>query len=215
VSRDRRRKVIGLTGTIASGKTTVAAMLAARGAEVIDGDRVYRDLLVPGSPLARRLVGRFGSQVAAPDGGIDRQALGKIVFSDAAALADLDALTHPAIVAETRRRIAASKAEVVVVEAVKLAQTDLVADLDALWLVTAEPEVRMERLEARNGLDAASARARIDAFPDPIPVGMEVDVVIDNSSNRESLERQVAAARDAMLAGSEDRSGERSTVKRE
>jgi dephospho-CoA kinase len=195
-----RPRIIGVTGTIASGKSTVAAMLAARGAEVIDGDRVYRELLSPGSPLMGQLADRFGRQIVMSSGDLDRPALGKIVFNDPGALADLDALTHPAIVAETRRRIERSAAPVVVVEAVKLAQTDLVDDLDALWLVTANPDVRLERLMTRSGLDAESASARIAAFPDPVPAGIGVDVIIDNSGDLDALQRQVETAWETFLA---------------
>lgn len=193
-------RLLGLAGTIASGKSTVASALAARGADVIDGDEVYRALVGPGSPLIARLASRFGPQIVTADGRLNRRALGEIVFQDAAALADLDALTHPAVVAETRRQIGQSTAPVVVIEAVKLAQTDLVEDLDALWVVTADPDVRLSRLMARSGLDARSARARLDAFPDPVPAGTQVDAVIDNSGDLAALERQIDVAWDAFLA---------------
>lgn len=176
-------------------------MLATRGAEVIDGDRVYHDLLCPGSPLRQSIVEHFGRAIVAPSGEIDRAALGSLVFNDPRSLAELDALTHPAVVAETRRRVAASEAGVVVVEAVKLAQTDLVNDLDALWLVEANPRIRLERLMARSGLDATGAQARIEAFVDPVPAGVRVDVVIDNSGERAATERQVEAAWQQFLAG--------------
>ena len=195
-----RPRLLGLAGTIASGKSTVAAALAARGADVIDGDQVYRALVGPGSPLVARLATRFGQQIVTADGQLDRRVLGDIVFHDAAALADLDALTHPAVVTEIRRRIGQSTAPVVAIEAVKLAQTDLVDDLDALWVVTADPKARLSRLMARSGLDARSARARLDAFPDPVPAGTRVDAVIDNSGDLAALERQIDVAWDAFLA---------------
>lgn len=194
-----RSLILGLTGTIAAGKTTVAEMLSTRGAEIVDGDQVYRELLTPGSPLLTRLSERFGKQIVTTSGELDRQALASLVFNDPSALADLDALTHPAIVAETRRRIERSRATVVVVEAVKLAQTDLVNDLDALWLVTADPNVRWQRLVARSGLDVEEARARIAAVTDPVPAGVAIDVVIDNSGDLSALERQVANAWSAFL----------------
>ena len=186
--------VIGLTGAIASGKSTVARMLREHGAHIIDADEVYRDLLRPQSALWQNVVARFGPVIVAPDGQIDRGALGGIVFQDPAALADLDALTHPAVVAEIRRRIADSRSDVVVVEAVKLARTDLLADVDALWLATADPEVRLSRVRERAGLDDADARTRIAASLNPLPDGMRADVVIDTSRDLAATERQVASA---------------------
>src|SRR5215204_6065578 len=94
--------VIGLTGPIASGKSTVAGHLRDRGADTVDADRVYRSLLVPGSELVRRIVDRFGHGVVAANGEIDRSALGDLVFQDAEALADLDHITHPIVVDEIR-----------------------------------------------------------------------------------------------------------------
>ena len=123
--------MIGLTGPIASGKSTVADLLRQRGAEVIDADRVYRSLLAPGSTLWRRVVERFGSAIVGPDGEIDRAALADIVFADPEALADLDRITHPAVVAEIRSRIARASSPLVVLEAVKLVQSGLASDVDA------------------------------------------------------------------------------------
>jgi dephospho-CoA kinase len=193
--------VIGLTGPIASGKSTVADMLRQRGAEVIDADRVYRSLLNPGSDLWRRVVDRFGSAIVRSDGEIDRAALGVMVFADPEALADLDRITHPAVVAEIRSLIAESGAPLVVLEAVKLAQSGLASDVDALWLVTADPEVRLRRLMSRSGLDEASASARIAAAPDPIPDGVEVAATIDNSDDLASTADAVDDAWRAVCSG--------------
>lgn len=200
----RQPRIIGLTGTIAAGKSTVAAILRARGAQIIDGDEVYRELLRPRSSLWQNVVDRFGPSILGSDDEIDRGALGAVVFSDSAALAELDAMTHPAVVAEIRRRVHDSGAPIVVIEAVKLARTVLVDDLDALWLVDAPAEVRQERLMARSGLDASGAKARIDAFRDPVPEGVQIDISIDNSGDRASTERQVAWAWNAFLANYED-----------
>jgi dephospho-CoA kinase len=175
--------VIGLTGPIASGKSTVAELLRQRGADVIDADRVYRSLLQPGSGLWRQVVARFGPEIVGPDGEINRAALGGVVFADPEALADLDRITHPAVVAEVRTRIARSTAPFVVLEAVKLVQSGLASDVDALWFVTADPETRRHRLMSRSGMDEASARARIAAAPDTVPEGVDVDVTIDNSGD--------------------------------
>jgi dephospho-CoA kinase len=175
--------VIGLTGPIASGKSTVAEMLRQRGAEVIDADRVYRSLLIPGSALWQRVVDRFGSAIVGPDGEINRSTLAEKVFADPEALADLDHITHPVVVAAIRSRIAESGAPVVVLEAVKLVQSGLASDVDTLWFVTADPDIRLRRLLSRSGMDKASALARIAAAPETVPVGVEVDATIDNSGD--------------------------------
>jgi dephospho-CoA kinase len=165
--------VIGLTGPIASGKSTVAELLRQRGAEVIDADRVYRSLLQPGSQLWRQVVERFGPAIVGSDGEIDRAALGGMVFADPEALADLDRITHPAVVAEVRTRIARSTAPLIVLD----------ADVDTLWFISADPETRLRRLMTRSGMDEAGARARIAAAPDTVPEGVDVGVTIDNSGD--------------------------------
>ena len=180
---DQSPFVIGLTGSIASGKSTVAEMLRQRGAEIIDADRVYRSLLIPKSELSQQVVERFGPTIVRPDGAIDRAALAEMVFTDPEALADLDRITHPAVIAEIRSRIAQSSAPVIVVEAVKLVQSGLASDVDALWLITADPETRLHRLMSRSVLDEVSARSRIAASPDTIPVGIEVGATIDTSGD--------------------------------
>jgi dephospho-CoA kinase len=140
VTSDSSPVVIGLTGPIASGKSTVAELLRQRGAEVIDADHVYRSLLQSGSVLWRQVVERFGPAIVGSDGEIDRAALGNVVFADPAALADLDRITHPAVIAEIRTRIGRSSAPLIVLEAVKLVQSGLAFDVDALWFVSADPE---------------------------------------------------------------------------
>jgi dephospho-CoA kinase len=175
--------VIGLTGPIASGKSTVAELLRQRGAEVIDTDRVYRSLLRSGSELWRQVVDRFGPAIIGSDGEIDRAALGRLVFADPEALADLDRITHPAVVAEVRTLIARSTAPLIVLEAVKLVQSGLASDVDALWFISADPETRLRRLMSRSGMDEASARTRIAAAPDTVPEGVEVTATIDNSGD--------------------------------
>jgi dephospho-CoA kinase len=189
--------VIGLTGPIASGKSTVAELLRQRGAEVIDADRVYRALLQPGSGLWRQVVERFGPAIVGSTGEIDRTALGGVVFADPEALADLDRITHPAVVNEVRARIGRSTAPVIVVEAVKLAQSGLGSDVDTLWFIRADPETRLRRLMSRSGMVEASARARIAAAPDTVPEDVDVGATIDNSGD---LASTLAAIDDAWRA---------------
>lgn len=192
--------VIGLTGPIASGKSTVAALLQERGALVIDADEVYRSLLHPGSDLWERVVARFGPEVIALDRQIDRAALGRIVFRDPAALADLERMTHPHVVAEIRRQIDAANAEVVVIEAVKLVESGLLDDVDSLWLVTADPEVRLRRLAARRGLSEEEARARLGASLHVAEPDAIVDILIENSGDMSLVTRAVTEAWDAVVA---------------
>jgi dephospho-CoA kinase len=193
--------VIGLTGPIASGKSTIAELLRERGAEVIDADRVYRSLLQPGSDLWRQVVERFGPAIVGSTGEIDRTALGRVVFADPEALADLDRITHPAVVNEVRARIGRSTAPVIVVEAVKLAQSDLGSDVDTLWFIRADPETRLRRLMSRSGMDEASARARIAAAPDTVPEGVDVGAAIDNSGDLASISAAVDEAWRAVWPG--------------
>ena len=176
--------VIGLTGPIASGKSTIAEMLRQRGAEVIDADRVYRCLLAPGSTLWKRVVERFGPAIVGPDGDIDRAALADIVFTDPKALADLDRITHPAVIAEIRDRIAQTSSPLVVLEAVKLVQSGLASDVDALWFIIGRPRntTASSDVSIRDGR-RTSARVRIAAAPSTVPEGVEVDTIIDNSGD--------------------------------
>ncbi|MFT4037335.1 MAG: dephospho-CoA kinase [Thermomicrobiales bacterium] len=186
--------VIGLTGPIAAGKSRVAAYLAEHGALVLDGDVVYRELVAPPSPLLDGIRRRFGEEVIGADGGLNRAALGEIVFRDPQALADLEAITHPAVVADVRRRIAATEAGLVVVEAIKLVESGLADDADALWLVEAPDDVRLRRLMARNDLDEAAARTRLASARPALPAGVVPDVVIDNGGTWEDTQVQIEAA---------------------
>lgn len=192
--RPSRPFVLGLTGNIASGKSTVLAMLAALGAVPIDADAVYHDLIVPEAPLWHALVERFGDTIIAPDLTIDRRTLGDIVFADPAALAELDALTHPAVVAAVRQRLAALTGGVAVIDAVKLVESGLAADCDRLWLVVCDPGKQVERLIRRSGIDRAEAERRVAAQPPLAPKLALADTVIDNRGTIDDTRAQVIAA---------------------
>lgn len=189
-----RPLVIGLTGPIAAGKTQVANFLAELGAEVIDADAVYHELMTPPSVLLNRVAERFGPGVLDDSGALNRQALGKIVFSDPAELAALEAITHPAVLEETHRRIAASGADVVVNEAIRLVESGMVDDVDVRWLVIADPRIRLQRLMERNALDEPTARARLHVSQPSLPDGLYFDEVIDNSGSLEETRAAVARA---------------------
>jgi dephospho-CoA kinase len=154
---------IGLTGPIGCGKSTVAGWLAELGARVIDADRVARDVTPPGSTELAAVVAAFGSGVLTGDGTLDRAALGRIVFADAAALERLEAIIHPAVRPRILALIAeaeASAAPAVVIEAIKLVEGGLADLCDEVWLVTCDAADQLARLAAR-GANPADSEARI------------------------------------------------------
>lgn len=178
---------LGVTGGIASGKSTVMALLRERGAETIDADLVYRELIQPGRPLHAALLDRWGAGIVAEDGTIDRRALGRIVFSDPAELADLDRLTHPAIRARIDDLFAASTAKVVAIDAVKLIESGHADRCDAVWLVIADPAVQVARLVNDRGLDQDEAKRRVAAQPELAPRMARADIVLPNDGSRGDL----------------------------
>jgi dephospho-CoA kinase len=186
--------VIGVTGNIACGKSAVLAILRDLGAATIDADEVYADLVRPEGMLLGALADRFGPEIVAADGTLDRRALAAIAFADPAALAALDRITHPAVVAEVARRIRQQRAPVVAIDAVKLVESGMVGLCDALWVVTCDPEVQIARLMARNGFDRAEAERRIAAQPPLEDKLAMADAVIDNSRDLAALRTAVAAA---------------------
>jgi dephospho-CoA kinase len=156
---------IGLTGPIGCGKSTVAAMLAARGAAVVDADALARDVTEPGEPALSAIVERFGVSVLRSDGSLDRAALGRRVFADPAALRALEAIVHPAVyprILAALEAAAASGVRAVVLEAIRLVEGGYVTLLDEVWLVTCGPAIQRERLAGR-GVEAAEAERRIAA----------------------------------------------------
>jgi dephospho-CoA kinase len=187
----KRPFVIGVTGGIATGKSSILELLAKRGVETIDADAVYHAMISPGGPLVAPLAARFGADMVAEDGSIDRRALAGIVFADREALADLDAITHPAVIEAIRARIATSSARIVAVDAVKLIESGLAEICDSVWLVVCDPLIQRERLMRRNGLTGDEADLRLAAQPDDASRRARANVAIDNSGTREDLERQV------------------------
>lgn len=196
--------LVGLTGGIGAGKSTVSAMLAEHGAVVVDADQVARDLQAPGSPLLDRMAERFGQHVLRDDGSLDRAAVASIVFgeSDAAraALADLNAITHPAIQAEIRSRIEAHRdTESIVVLDHPLLGEHPRDDLAATIVVDVPVEIAVERLVASRGMDAADARNRIASQITREERLATATHVIDNSGDVARLRADVAALWDELV----------------
>jgi dephospho-CoA kinase len=190
--------LIGLTGNIATGKSTVAAMLSALSAEILDADRLAHWVMRAGTDVHWRIIARFGCQILAPDAEIDRARLGAIVFADPEALADLEALVHPAVVEETLRRIAQAQCQVFVVEAIKLLEANMHHYCHAVWVVTSTREQQIERLMSTRHLDRAGAELRIEAQPPSADKVARADVVIDNSGTPAQTWRQVLEAWNAI-----------------
>jgi dephospho-CoA kinase len=196
---------VGLTGGLASGKSTVAALFRDLGAIVIDADRIAHELLVPGGGAEREVVARFGAGIVGADGAIDRKALAAIVFADPGALADLNALVHPKVRAEIARRIADASSQpgtsVALVDAALLVESGIQKDLDALVVVACTPETQIARAVARGGLTEADARARL-AAQTPLQAKLAVaNFVIDNEGSLEVTKVQVRRVWDALLRG--------------
>ena len=183
---------VGLSGGIGSGKSTVARALARRGAIVIDADAIAREVVEPGEPALAAVIERFGAGVLDSAGRLDRPKLAALVFDDAAARADLNAIVHPRVAAETARRIAAAPSDAVVVLDVPLLVEAARSGYDAVVIVEAPEEVRLERLVGR-GMSSDDARRRMATQASDAERRKVADVVLDNSGSPEDLVRQVDA----------------------
>ena len=187
-------RLIGLTGGIASGKSTIARMLAAKGAVVIDSDQLAREVVKPGEPAHAEVLERFGRDLAGSDGALDRARLGAIVFGDEAARRDLERITHPRIAELTRQRIAdaiAHDAPVAVIDVPLLFERDRAGSFEGVLLVYAPEDVLLARAIERDGLDAAAARQRLRAQLPIEEKRTRATWVIDNTGSLADTERQV------------------------
>jgi dephospho-CoA kinase len=186
--------VIGLTGNIAVGKTTVCNILRTLGAQIIDADLLVRRILAMGHPVHDQVVAAFGAQILTENGEIDRARLGRLVFADPGSLRRLEAITHPAVDVIVQHEIASSQAEVVVVDAVKLLESGIGKRCNAIWVVIASEEQQFERLTRRRGMTEADAWQRIHAQASQAEKVRQADVVIDNSGSVDQTDAQVRHA---------------------
>lgn len=188
--------VIGLTGGIGSGKSTVSALLAAKGAVVVDADAIVRDVQQPGTPVFEKMVERFGPGIVAGDGTLDRAVVADLVFNDADALADLNAIVHPAVGAEIARRMQelAETDEVVILDVPLLVESKNAYPVAGLLVVDVDPELALRRLVTYRAMREADVRARMARQASRDERLARADRVIDNSGTADDLVDQVDAA---------------------
>jgi dephospho-CoA kinase len=202
--------IIGLTGGIGSGKSTVAHMFEALGATVVDADAIVHQLQAPNAPLLGELAAAFGSEIIRDDGSLDREALGEIVFSDETRRLELNRIVHPAVGVEFQRRVAAAIAEevpVVVLDIPLLFEgrksgkgTAALMDFDAIVVVWVPEQVQLERTMARDDCSEETARQRMEAQLPLDEKREEADHVIENDGPLSATEAQVRAVYEAIRA---------------
>lgn len=202
-SRWPGKYVIGLTGNIAVGKSLVRQRLQELGAYAIDADRIAHQVMMPGGPAFQAILAAFGPQILGGDGQVDRAALGRIVFSDLAALKRLEAITHPVIHETIDRLVKHSEKEVAVIEAIKLLEGRLKDAVDAVWVVHAAPQTQHQRLISQRGLSPEEARQRIQAQNSQADKIRQADVVIHNDGDIADTLKQVQAHWPPILSLSE------------
>lgn len=188
-------KVVGLTGSIGSGKSTVARMLETLGARVIDADLVAREVVEPGEPAWREIIDEFGEEVIKCNGRIDRKKLADIVFADGSAREKLNRITHPRIIDRIKKKIEQYRregAKVVIVEAALIVERGGLKDMiDKLVVVTASEDKQLERLLKEGRFTKEEVIARVRAQMKAEEKAAHADFVIDNSGTLESTAKQV------------------------
>jgi dephospho-CoA kinase len=189
-------KVIGLTGGIGSGKSTVAAKLVARGAHLVDADQIVRDLQRPGEPVFDAMVERFGPGIVADDGTLDRAAVASIVFADADALEELNAIVHPAVRAEIARQTRQYEHtdDVVVLDIPLFDRVAVTVPVAGVLVVDVPVDLQVERLVRHRRFDEADAWARIAQQRSREDRLVDADYVIDNAGDEVALDAALDAA---------------------
>lgn len=197
--------VIGLTGGIAAGKSTVCAMFAERGAVCLDSDRLAHEAMEPGRPAYQEIVQRFGPSVVGPDGVLNRRALGALVFRDDAARRELEAIIHPRVIEAVQERVAALRAApepppLVVVEIPLLFEAGLEWLVDKTIVVAAEQGIQLQRLTSRSGLSPEEAMLRIKAQMPSGEKERRADFVIHTDMPLDAVRKQVDCIWQALAA---------------
>lgn len=191
MSRWPNKYVIGLTGNIATGKSVVRQMLQHQGAYTIDADGLAHQVMMPNAPAYKPIVDMFGKSIVGPDGRINRAMLGQIVFSSPDLLKKLEEVTHPIIRQGINALITRSTQRVIVIEAIKLLESDLATMVDAVWVVDAKPQTQYQRLVTKRKMSEAEAKQRIQAQGPQAEKLKRASVVIDNNGNVEDTWKQV------------------------
>jgi dephospho-CoA kinase len=187
--------IIGLTGGIASGKSTVSAMLAQHGAYIIDADKIARAIVMPNQPAWHEIVAHFGSGILLPDGNINREILGEKIFKDKVERECLEKITHPYIkeqIQEDIRKAELLGKSIIVLDIPLLFEIGWQQMVDAIWVVYVTKDVQLSRLMTRNQLTYQQAMDRIDAQFSLAEKAKQADVVIDNNLDLEQTRVQVA-----------------------
>jgi dephospho-CoA kinase len=204
MSPARKFLLVGLTGGIATGKSTVSSMLRGLGAEIVDADLLARQAVEPGQPAWRGIVEEFGRDVLSPDGTLDRKKLGGIVFADPERRKRLEAITHPAIRARFKARVdelaARGFAGIVFYDAAILIEALGHQDMDRIVVVTTDEATQIARLRGRDGTDDAEGRRKVASQMPLAEKAKLADYVIDNSGDREATAEQVRRVFAALMA---------------
>lgn len=195
-------RLIGLTGNIGTGKSTVAEMLAQLGADTIDADEVVHEVMRAGAPAHAAIVEMFGPDMLTCDGEIDRARLGESVFANPAALTRLEEIVHPATLAEINRRVIASAANIVVIEAIKLIEAGIAANCESVWVTTCRTEQQIRRIMEYRGLSQSEAEQRVRAQSSQEEKIARADVVIDTSRTLSWTKEQVRTAWKGLMVSS-------------
>jgi dephospho-CoA kinase len=192
--RWKDKTIIGLTGNIATGKSVVRKMLEQLGAYGIDADALAHRALLPDAPGYQPVIEAFGKWIVASDGTIDRVRLGRIVFNDADALAQLESIIHPLVFQGIDFLIRKAKQHVIVIEAIKLIEAGIAKECDSIWVTTTSPEIQIQRLIQNRGMKVSEARQRVNAQNPQSEKIQAADVVINNAGSfTESYDQVVAA----------------------
>lgn len=188
---------VGLTGGIASGKSTVVRMLVEKGAVVIDHDRLAHLAYEPGGPSYKAIIAGFGREILAADGKIDRKRLGAVVFKDPGRLKDLNDIVHPVVLSGWKRKLAEIERQnpraVIISDVPLLIEVGWQKEVDMVLLVYAAPEVQVERVQKRDGYTAEEARERLAAQMPLNEKRRSADLVIENNGTLEELQKRVDA----------------------